>query len=379
VDLDLTDAQKALRDQARDIALGEIASRAAEIDRQQRFPTENLAQLAKLGMLGLTVPKAFGGAGFDLVGCVLAIEELASACASTAVITGLQNLLVCEPIARFGNDAQKRAWLPLLASGAKLGCFAFTETSGGSSVDGIATQAKREVDGWVLRGSKCFVTCGPVAQLALVFAVTAADRKDGLSAFLIPTDSVGISFGPSYDKMGLRGAVATSMTLDSVHVPSSALLGNEGKGLEVLHFANEGGRIGTAALGVGIARAAFAAATKYALARRVGDAPIAEHQTIQFKLAEMSTQIDAARLLTWRAAASRDTGSPMGAQASMAKLVASEAASRVASDAIQVLGGNGCLANYGVERHFRDAKVVEIYEGTSEIQRLGIASILLKD
>ena len=379
MDLDLTDAQKALRDQARDLAVREIAPKAAEIDRQQRYPRQAVDLLGKSGMLGVTVPIAQGGLGQGTLACTLMIEELASACASTAAIAALQNLLVCEPILRFGTQAQKHAWLPGLASGGKLGCFALTEPNGGSDLDGIASVARREGDGWVLRGTKSFVTAGPQAQLALVFASTPSVEKASLSAFLVPTDTPGISFGPAYDKLGLRGAVSATMTIEDAQLSAGALLGTQGGGRDVIRFALEGGRIGAAALGVGIARAAFATATHYAIARRPKGEAIAEHQAVQFKIADMSTQIDAGRLLTWRAAASRDAGAPLGAQASMAKLVASEVASRVASDAVQILGGNGCLAEFPVERHFRDAKVMEIYEGTSEIQRLGIASVLLKE
>ena len=379
MDLDLTDAQKTLRDQARDIASRAIAPKAAEIDRQQRFPRQTIDCLAKAGMLGVTVPSAWGGLGLDTMACVLMIEELASACASTAAIAGLQNLLVCEPILRFATDVQRRAWLPGLASGAKLGCFALNEPAGGSDLDGLATVARREGDAWILRGTKSFVTGGPDAQLALVFAGTATDGRTALSAFLVPTDTAGLSFGPAHDKLGLRGAVSATMTLDDARIPAGALLGSEGGGREVIRFALDGGRIGAAALAVGIARAAFASATHYAIDGRTKGTPIADHQSIQFKIADMSTQIDAARLLTWRAASSRDAGTPLGAEAAMAKLVASEVASRVASDAVQILGGNGCLADFPVERHFRDAKVTEIYEGPSEIQRLGIASALLKE
>ena len=379
MDLDLTDAQKALRDQAREIASREIAPEAAEIARQQRFPRRAVDCLAKSGMLGVTMPSAWGGMGLDTVACTLMLEELASACASTAAIAGLQNLLVCEPILRFGTEAQKRTWLPGLSSGAKLGSFALTEPGGGSDLDGMTTLARREGEAWILRGTKSFVTAGLDAQLALVFAGTPPGEKTVLSAFLVSTDTPGISFGPAYDKMGLRGALAATMTIEDARLPASALLGSEGGGREVISFALDGGRIGAAALAVGIARAAFTAATRYALARRTKGEPLAELQAIQFKIAEMSTQIDAARLLAWRAAASRDAGAPLGAQSAMAKLVASEVASRVASEAVQILGGNGCLADYAVERHFRDAKVTEIYEGTNEILRLGIASALLKE
>jgi len=379
VDLDLTDAQKALRDQAREIASRELAPKAAEIDRQQRFPRQAVDCLAKSGMLGVTIPSAWGGMGLDTVACTLMIEELASACASTAAIVGLQNLLVCEPILRFGTEAQRRAWLPGLASGTKLGCFALTEPSGGSDLDGMDTVARREGEDWILRGTKSFVTACSDAQLALVFAGTPSGEKTALSAFLVPTDTPGVSFGAAYDKMGLRGALAATMAIEDARLPASALLGSEEGGRDVIRFALDGGRIGGAALAVGIARAAFTAATRYALARRTKGGPISEHQAIQFKIADMSTRIDAARLLAWRAAASRDAGAPLGAQSAMAKLVASEVASFVTGDAVQILGDNGCLADYAVERHFRDAKVTEIYEGTNDMQRLGIASALLKE
>jgi butyryl-CoA dehydrogenase len=379
VDFDLTDAQKALRDKARKISLRDLAPAAGDIDREQRFPQDSIKRLAELGMLGITVPKAWGGVGADHLGCTLVIEELASACASTALIVSMQNLLVCEPIVRLGSDEQKRLWLPALAAGAKIGCFAFSEADGASTAGGMTTKARREGDGWVLQGAKSYVTAGTVAQCALVFAATSSGASHSLSAFLVPTDTPGVSFGTPYSKLGLRGAVAASMTMDKVKLPSSALLGVEGRGHEVLQVALDGSRIGAAALGVGIARAAFAAATNYAVSRQSNGQAIAEHQTIQFALAEMSTQIDAARLLTWRAANCRDVGGAMGACASMAKLVASEAATRISADAVRVLGGNGCLTEYSVERHFRDAKVAEIYEGTSDIQRLGIASVLLKD
>jgi butyryl-CoA dehydrogenase len=357
VDLDLTDAQQAFRDQAREVSLQELAPRAAEIDSQQCFPRQAVLRLAKLGMLGVAVPKEWGGAGLDAVAAVLVIEELASGCASTAAVVAVQNL-VCEPILRFGTEAQKRAWLPALTSGAKLGCFALTE-AGGSGSAGVA--------------------CGPVADVALVFAVTVPGDRDSLSAFLVPTKSPGVSLGAAHGKLGLRGAVSCAMTLADVHLPADALLGATGGGREMLRFSRDGGRIGAGALSVGIARAAFTAATRYAIDRHTNGEAIANHQTIQFKLAEMSTQIDAARLLTWRAAAARDRGATVSMFSAMAKLVGSEAASRVASDAVQVLGGNGCLMDYPVERHFRDAKVTEIYEGTSEMQRLGIASALLKE
>jgi butyryl-CoA dehydrogenase len=377
VDLDLTDAQRTLRDQARDVSLRELAPLAADIDREQRFPRQGFERLASLGLLTVGVPKAWGGAGGDAVATALVIEELASACASTAAVLTVQNL-VCEPILRFGSDAQKQEWLPSLASGKRLGCFALTE-EGGPGPAGVVTLARRDGEAYLLSGSKSFVTSGPLADLALVFALTAAGATDSLSAFLVPTRTAGVSAGPAHAKLGLRGAVSSALTFDDVRLPASALLGSEGDGRKLLRFAIDGGRIETAAIAVGVARAAFGAATRYAQSRRTNGAAIAHHQAIQFKLAEMSTDIDAARLLTWRAAATRDQGASVSAYASMAKLVASETATRVAGDAVSVLGGNGCLADFPVERYFRDAKVTEIYEGTNDMQRLGIASALLKE
>jgi butyryl-CoA dehydrogenase len=377
VDLDLTDAQKALRDKAREVSMCEIAPNASAIDREQRFPQESLRRLAELGMLGLTVPTAWGGAGADILTCTLVVEELARACASTAVIVSEQNLLVCEPISRFGSEAQKRRWLPALAGGAKLGCFALAEPAGWSSGASLATKARRARDAWILQGEKSFVVAGPTAHCAIVFAASEGD--DSLSTFLVPTDTPGLSFGPVLSRLGLRGAVAATMTLDEVRLPSDALLGIEGKGREILDHAIEGARIGAAAVAVGIAHAAFGAATRYALSQHADGHAIAEQQFVQFMLAEMSTQIDAARILTWRAANCRDTGAEMGARASMAKLVAAEAASRASGDAVRILGGNGCSLDFPVERYFRDALVAEVCQETNEIERLGIASVLLKD
>ena len=378
MDFDLTDAQRALRDKASELAAREISPHAAAVDREQRFPREAVAHLGKLGALGISVPAAWGGLGLDAVAASLVIEELASACASTAAVVGLHNFLVCEPLAHFGTDAQRKTWLRALASGSKLGSFALTEPDG-ADADVLETVAQQEAGGWVLRGTKSFVTPSPYAQVALVIAGLRTGDHAGPAAFIVPTDALGVSFGPAYQTMGLRGALRSTMTLDDVRLPAGALLGSEKAGPEILRFAREGGSVVAAALALGIGRAAFAAATQYALSRRTNGQSISDHQTVQFKIADMSTYLDAARLLTWRAAASRAAGASMGAQASMAKLIASEAATRVASDAVQILGGNGCLTDYPVERHFRDAKVCEIYEGSSEIHRLGIASNLLKE
>lgn len=378
VDFDLTDAQKALRDKAGELAAREIAPHAASIDREQRFPREPLASLSKHGMFGISGPTAMGGLGLDAVTAALVIEEVAAACASTAAVLGLHNLLVCEPIARFGSEAQRNTWLPALLNGTKLGAFALTEPDG-ALVESLGTTARQASDGWVLNGTKSFVTPSPYAQVAVVFARVAGSSEAVPAAFLVPTETAGVSFGALYQTMGLRGALRSTMTLDDVRLSPDALLGGESSARDILRFVREGGSVVAAALAVGIGRAAFAAATRYALLRRPNGKPIADHQAVQFKIADMSTYLDAARLLTWRAAAARAAGATLGAQASMAKLIATEAATRVAGDAVQILGGNGCLGDYPVERHFRDAKVCEIYEGGSELHRLGIASDLLKE
>ena len=377
MDLDLTDIQQAFRDQARDVSIHELAPLAAEIDVQQRFPRQNIERLGQRGLLAVAVPKAWGGGGGDVVAAALVVEELGSACASTAAVVCAQGL-ACDSILRFGSDAQKHEWLAALSQGARLGGFALTE-DGGSGPASVATLARREGDGYVVRGSKSFVSSAPVADVVIVFALTAAGVPDSLSAFLVPTNTRGVSVGPVHAKLGLRGAVSSAMVFDDVRVPAAALLGPEGAGGQIVGLALDGGRILAAAMAVGIGRAAFSAATRYAQARHANGEAISNHQAVQFKLAEMSTHLDAARLLTWRAAAARDAGGSVSTYASMAKVVSSETATCVASDAISVLGGNGCLADYPVERHFRDAKVTEIYEGTSEIQRLGIASALLKE
>lgn len=378
MDFDLTDAQKALRDKAGELAAREIAPHAASIDREQRFPREPLASLSKHGMFGISGPTAMGGLGLDAVTAALVIEEVAAACASTAAVLGLHNLLVCEPIARFGSEAQRNTWLPALLNGTKLGAFALTEPDG-ALVESLGTTARQASDGWVLNGTKSFVTPSPYAQVAVVFARVAGSSEAVPAAFLVPTETAGVSFGALYQTMGLRGALRSTMTLDDVRLSPDALLGGESSARDILRFVREGGSVVAAALAVGIGRAAFAAATRYALLRRPNGKPIADHQAVQFKIADMSTYLDAARLLTWRAAAARAAGATLGAQASMAKLIATEAATRVAGDAVQILGGNGCLGDYPVERHFRDAKVCEIYEGGSELHRLGIASDLLKE
>jgi butyryl-CoA dehydrogenase len=380
MDLGLTPEQTLIRDTARALATSEIAPAAAAIDREHRFPRELVAKLGELGLMGVAVPEAWGGAGMDNVSYALALEEISRACASTGVIMSVQNSLVCDPILSFGTDAQRGRWLPGLASGRQLGCFALSEPDAGSDAGAQKTTAVRRGDAWILNGTKNFITDGPVSQVVVLFAVTEPGQgTHGISAFVLAADTPGLIFGPPDDKMGIRGAPSSQLFLTDCAVPLDAMLGQPGEGFKVAMRTLDGGRIGIGAQAVGIARAAFEDATGYALERKTFGQPIAEHQAIQFKLADMCTEIDAARLLVWRAAVKKDGGGRYTTEASMAKLFASEVANRAAKEAVQVFGGYGYLTDFPVERHFRDAKITEIYEGTSEIQRLVIASALLKD
>jgi butyryl-CoA dehydrogenase len=380
VDLELSPEQALIRDTARDLATKEILPKAAEIDQKHRFPKEIIARLAELGLMGVAVPQEWGGAGMDTVSYALALEEISRACASTGVIMSVNNSLCCDPLLRFGTEAQKKEWLVPLAAGKNLGCFALSEPDAGSDAAGLKTTARKDGDRWVLNGTKNFITNGPVADLVLLFAVTdAAQGHKGISAFVIPTDAAGLTLGRTDDKLGIRGAPSSQIFLADCSLPATALLGQPGDGFKIAMSTLDGGRIGIAAQAVGIARAAFEDATHYALQRKTFGQPIASHQAIQFKLADMCTEIDAARLLVWRAASKKDAGDRYTTQSSMAKVFASEVANRAAKEAVQIFGGYGYLTDFPVERHFRDAKITEIYEGTSEIQRLVIASSLLKD
>jgi butyryl-CoA dehydrogenase len=380
MDFELTPEQKLIRDTARELSQREIAPHAAQIDRSHEFPRKIFARLGEMGLLGIMMPEAWGGAGMDALSYVLAMEEVARACASTSVIMSVQSSLVSAPILAAGNDAQRARWLPDLAAGRKVGCFALSEPEAGSDAKAQKTRAVRAGAGWILNGTKNFITNAPVADLALVFATTdPTKRSHGISAFLVPTSTPGFKVGPPDDKLGIRGAPSAQIFLTDCTVDDDARLGPEGDGFKVALRALDGGRIGIAAQALGIARAAFEDAVAYARERKTFGQPIAEHQAIQFKLADMRTEIDAARMLLWRAAVTKDSGRAYATEASMAKLFASEVANRAAKEAVQIFGGYGYLADFPVERHFRDAKITEIYEGTSEIQRMVIASALLKD
>jgi butyryl-CoA dehydrogenase len=380
MNFDLSPEQKLIQDTARDLAAREILPRAAEIDRKHEFPKKIFARLGELGLLGIMVPEKWGGGGGDALSYAVALEEIARACASTAVAMSVQSSLACAPILQEANDAQRARWLPDLAAGRKIGCFALSEPEAGSDAKAQRTRAVKTGDGWVLNGTKNFITNAPVADVMITFATTdPAKGSRGITAFLIPMDTPGLKVGPPDDKLGIRGALSAQVFLADCAVGDDARLGPEGEGFKIAMRALDGGRIGVAAQALGIARAAFEDATRYALERKTFGQPIAEHQAIQFKLADMRTEIDAARLLLWRAAVTKDRGGRYGRDASMAKLFGSEVANRVAKEALLIFGGYGYLTDFPAERHYRDAKITEIYEGTSEIQRLVIGSSLLKE
>jgi len=379
VDFSPTEDQLAVQKTAREFAAAEVLPKAAAIDREHRHPAELVTRMAELGFLGIAVPEAYGGAGLDHVSYALAMEEVARACASTAVIMSVNNSLVCDPIYRFGTEAQKQAWLVPLASGKLLGCFALSEPEAGSDAAAQKTTAIADGADWVLQGTKNWITNGPVADVCVLFAMNdrAAGHK-GISAFILPMKHPGVRVGTPDDKLGIRGSKSSQIFLDDVRLSSEHVLGEIGGGFRVAMSTLDGGRIGIAAQALGIARAALEDSLAYAQQRRTFGKPIAQHQAIAFKLADMATEIDAARLLTLRAAWLKDGKHPYGKEAAMAKLYASDVANRAAREAIQIFGGNGYVTEYPVERHFRDAKITEIYEGTSEIQRLVIAGYLAK-
>ncbi|MEO6951443.1 MAG: acyl-CoA dehydrogenase [Polyangia bacterium] len=376
----LTDEQAMVQKTAADFAKHEVLPKAAEIDRAHRHPKELVARMAELGLMGIAVPEEYGGAGFDALSYALALEEVSRACASTGVIMSVNNSLVCDPILKFGTEAQKRELLVPLASGKKLGCFALSEPEAGSDAAAQKTTARRDGDDWVVSGIKNWITNGPVADTCVLLTMT--DREAGhrgITAFVLPMDTKGVSTGPADKKLGIRGSQSCQIFLDEVRLPSSLVLGEVGGGFKVAMSTLDGGRIGIAAQAVGIGRASLEDAAEYAKERKTFGKPISQHQGIQFKLADMATEVDAARLLTWRAAALKDRGARYGQEAAMAKLFASEAANRAAKECVQIFGGNGYVEDYPAERHYRDAKITEIYEGTSEIQRIVIANQLLKD
>ena len=375
----LNDDQRMIRDTLRDFARERLAPFAAEWDRHGTFPADALQELAGLGVWGMVVAEEWGGAGLDYFSLALAIEEIAAGDGSTSTIMSVQNSLVCGILNRYGNPAQKERWLKGAASGALLGCFCLTEPHVGSDAAAIKTSAVQEGDHWVLNGVKQFITSGKHARIAIVFAVTdpAAGRK-GISCFCVPTETPGYVVARIEEKLGQHASDTAQIIFENCRIPADCLLGAAGDGYRIALSNLEAGRIGIAAQSVGMARAAFEAALKYAQEREAFGKPIIGHQAVSFRLADMATQIEVARQMVWHAATLRDAGLPCLKEASMAKLFASEMAEKVCSDAIQIHGGYGYVSDFPVERIYRDVRVCQIYEGASDIQRLVIGRALVE-
>ena len=369
----LTQEQEMIRDTMRAFAQERLAPFAAEWDKNHTFPADALKELGELGAMGMVVPEEWDGAGMDYMSLVLTLEEIAAGDGATSTIVSVQNSLACGITMKYGTDAQKEEWLKPLARGEVLGCFCLTEPHTGSDAAAITTRADRDGDHFVLNGVKQFITTGKYAEMAIVFAVTdKAAGKKGISCFLIPTATPGFIVGRTEDKMGQHASDTVQIILENCRVPLSALLGMEGEGYKIALSNLEAGRIGIAAQSIGMARAAFEAAVRYAKERVTFGQPIIEHQAVNFRLADMNTLLDAARLMVWRAAMLKDAGKPCLKEASMAKMFASEAAEKIASDAIQIHGGVGYTSDFPVERIYRDVRICQIYEGANDIQRLVI-------
>ena len=373
-----TEEQRMIRDMARDFAREQLAPNAAQWEKDHWIADTAVSQMGGLGLLGMVVPEEWGGAYSDYIAYALAVEEVAAGCASTAAMMSVHSSVGCGPILKFGTDAQKRAYLPDMASGRKIGCFALTEPQAGSEANNLKTRALLKNGKWVLSGNKLFVTNGKRAKVAIVFAVTDPELgKKGLSAFIVPTDTPGFLVNRPEHKLGIRASDTCAVTLEECAIAEENLLGPRGKGLAIALSNLEGGRIGIASQALGIARAALDAALAYAKDRKQFGVPLTGHQSIANMLADMHTRINAARLLIHHAARMRTEGLPCLSEASQAKLYASELAEWVCSKAIQIHGGYGYLEDYPVERHYRDARITQIYEGTSEIQRMLIARSLV--
>ncbi|RMW99644.1 acyl-CoA dehydrogenase [Allofranklinella schreckenbergeri] len=369
----LTQEQQMVRDSIRAYVQERVAPHSAQWDREHTFPKEALHGLGELGALGMTVPEQWDGAGLDYMSLVLAIEEIAAGDGATSTIVSVQNSLACGITMKYGTDAQKETWLKPLARGEVFGCFCLTEPHTGSDAAAITTRAERDGDHFILNGTKQFITTGKYASVAIVFAVTdKAAGKKGISCFLVPTETPGYIVERLEEKMGQHASDTAQIRFENCRVPASALLGAEGEGYKIALSNLEAGRIGIAAQSVGMARAAYEAALRYAKERETFGVPIIEHQAVAFRLADMATRLDASRLMVWRAAQLKDAGQPCLKEASMAKMFASEQAEKICSDAIQIHGGYGYVSDFPVERIYRDVRISQIYEGANDIQRLVI-------
>jgi len=378
MNFELNEEQRLVRDMVRDFAQQELAPHAAEVDKTEEFPAENIRKMAELGLLGLPYPEQYGGGGGDYLSFAIAVEEVARACGSTALIYAAHVSLGCGPIYYFGTEEHKQKWLPRLCSGKGLGAFGLTEPEAGSDAGSTRTIAVRDGDSYVLNGSKMWITSGAIADVVIATAKTdPAAGTRGISCFLVEKDTPGFIPGKNEPKMGLKGSVTSALSFEECRVPASNLLGQEGEGFRQMLITLDGGRISIGAMALGLAQAALDQATRYAKERKQFGQPIASFQALQWMIADMATEIDAARLLIYRAAAMKDAGQPFSTEAAMAKLYASETAERAAFKALQIHGGYGYSREYPVERIYRDQRLCSIGEGTSEIQRLVIARQVL--
>ncbi len=377
--LELSEEQKLLQQTVREFANTEVKPLARELDETGRFPRETLRKAAELGLTGIPFPEQYGGAGFDHISYAIAIEEISRACASTGVILSVQNSLYCDPIYRFGSEEQKQRLLAPFARGEKIGCYALTEPQAGSNAAALATHAVRKGDRYIVNGTKAWITNGGAADAAIVYVNTDPPKGEkGITALVVERGTPGFKVGKEEKKLGINATACVELSFTDCEVPIENRIGNEGEGYKVALSTLDGGRIGIAAQAVGIAQGAFEEALKYSQQRMAFGHPISNFQAIQFMLADMATEIDAARLLARKAAWKQDIGARFSMEASIAKLFASEMATRVTHKAIQIHGGYGYSREYPVERMYRDARITEIYEGTSEIQRLVIAAWVLK-
>ncbi len=376
----LTDEQLMIQSMVREFARKEILPTAAERDKSKEFPAANLKKMAELGLLGMMIPVEYGGEGADSISYVLALSEVAYACAATAVVMSVHNSIVCESIVRYGTEKQKKKYLKKLAAGKWIGAFALTEPHAGSDPVSQSTTAEKDGDYYVINGAKRFITTGKNSKLVIVTAKTdPSQAHKGISAFLVEKGTPGLIVDREEDKMGLRASDTTDLIFDNCRVPAENRLGEEGDGFKIAMTALDGGRIGIAAQSVGVAQAAFDASVKYAKQREQFGQKISKFQGLRWMIADMATQIEAARQLMLSAAAMKDSGRRYTMQASMAKLFASEMVNRITAKAVQIHGGYGFTTDYPVERYYRDARVFTIYEGTSEIQRVVISNNIFKD
>jgi len=376
----LTDEQLMIQNMVREFSRKVVGATAAERDKTKEFPAENFRQMGELGLMGMMIPEKYGGEAADTVSYVLALSEIAYSCASTSVVMSVQNSIVCESLLKFGTEEQKQKFLVPLASGEMIGAFGLTEPEAGSDPVSQQTTAVRDKDGWVLNGTKRFITSGKYSKVVLITAKTDESKGHrGISCFIIPKGTPGLTVGHMEDKMGLRASDTTDLILENCRVAGDQMLGKEGDGFKIAMSGLDSGRIGIAAQSYGVALAAFDAAVKYAKGRKQFGVPIVKHQAIRFQIADMATQIEAARQLILSAASMKDRGEVYTKEASIAKLFASEMVNEITARAIQIHGGYGFTKDYDVERFYRDARVFTIYEGTSEIQRIVISNQVLKD